>query len=128
MDEAMNGLTMVVTGVYGKPLLRQHGAPVRVVVPWNYGYKSPKSIARIEFLSKQPKNFWQIQPHEYGFLSNVNPNIPHPRWSQEQSFWLGSGECFPTPIFNGYEKYVGHLYPGEPRTPQKPLRPGQIAR
>ncbi|NIS59581.1 MAG: protein-methionine-sulfoxide reductase catalytic subunit MsrP [Proteobacteria bacterium] len=128
MDEAMNELTMVVTGVYGKPLLKQHGAPVRIVVPWKYGYKSPKSIVRIEFLSNQPDNFWQIQPHEYGFLSNVNPNIPHPRWSQEQSFWLGSGEWFPTPIFNGYERYVAHLYPDEPRAPQKSLRPGQIAR
>ncbi len=128
MEEAMNELAMVVTGVYGKPLLKQHGAPIRIVVPWKYGYKSPKSIVRIEFLSKQPKNFWQIQPHEYGFLSNVNPNIPHPRWSQERSFWLGSGEWFPTAIFNGYERYVAHLYPDEPRKLQTPLRPGQIAR
>jgi sulfoxide reductase catalytic subunit YedY len=128
IDEAMNELAMVVTGVYGKPLLKQHGAPVRIIVPWKYGYKSPKSVVRIEFLSKQPRNFWQIQPHEYGFLSNVNPNIPHPRWSQDQSYWLGSRERFPTPIFNGYEGYVAYLYPDEPRTPQKPLRPGQIAR
>jgi sulfoxide reductase catalytic subunit YedY len=128
MDEAMNELVIVVTGVYGKPLLKQHGAPVRIIVPWKYGYKSPKSVVKIEFLSKQPKNFWQIQPHEYGFLSNANPNIPHPRWSQEKSVWLESGEWFPTPIFNGYAKYVAHLYPDEPRTPQKPLRPGQIAR
>jgi sulfoxide reductase catalytic subunit YedY len=128
MDEAMNELTMVATGVYGKPLLKQHGAPVRIIAPWKYGYKSPKSVVGIEFLSEQPKNFWQIQPHEYGFLSNVNPNIPHPRWSQERSVWLGSGEWFSTPIFNGYEEYVAHLYPDEPRTPQKPLGPGQIAR
>jgi sulfoxide reductase catalytic subunit YedY len=128
MDEAMNELVLVATGVYGRPLLKQHGAPVRIIVPWKYGYKSPKSIVRIEFLSKQPMNFWQLQPHEYGFLSNVNPNIPHPRWSQEQSYWLRSKERFPTPIFNGYDRYVAHLYPDEPRTPQVPLRSGQIAR
>jgi sulfoxide reductase catalytic subunit YedY len=128
MDEAMHDLTMVVTGVYGEPLLKQHGAPIRIIVPWKYGYKSPKSIVKIEFVERQPKIFWQIQPHEYGFLSNVNPNIPHPRWSQEQSLWLHSSGKFPTPIFNGYDKYVAHLYPDEPRKLQKPLREGQIAR
>ncbi|MFQ5738593.1 MAG: protein-methionine-sulfoxide reductase catalytic subunit MsrP [Acidobacteriota bacterium] len=128
MEEAMNELALVVTGVYGQPLLKQHGAPVRIIVPWKYGYKNPKSIVKIEFLPRQPKNFWQVVPHEYGFVSNVNPNIPHPRWSQERSYWLDSNEWFPTPIFNGYEKYVAHLYPDEPRTPQRPLRPGQTAR
>ena len=128
MDEAMNELALVVTGVYGKPLLIQHGAPVRIIVPWKYGYKNPKSIVRINFLTEQPKNFWQRQPHEYGFISNVNPNIPHPRWSQEKSHWLDTKKSFETPIFNGYEKYVAHLYPDEPRTPQKALRSGQIAR
>jgi len=128
LDEAMNPLAMIVTGVYGEPLPKQHGAPVRIIVPWKYGYKSPKSIVKIEFLSKQPKTFWQIIPHEYGFISNVNPNIPHPRWAQTESLWLGKGDRFPTPIFNGYEEYVAELYPDEPRTPQKALKRGQKAR
>ena len=128
MDEAMNELTLVVTGVYGEPLLKQHGAPVRIIVPWKYGYKSPKSIVRIELVDEEPDTFWQIQPHEYGFLSNVNPNIPHPRWSQKQSYWLDDQSKFDTPIFNGYERYVSSLYPDEPRKLQRPLRPGQIAR
>jgi sulfoxide reductase catalytic subunit YedY len=128
MDEAMHELTLVATGVYGAPLLKQHGAPVRIVAPWKYGYKNPKSIVKIELVRKQPKTFWQIQPHEYGFLSNVNPNIPHPRWSQAKSHWLDTREAFPTAIFNGYEKYVAGLYPDEPRTPQQPLGEGQTAR
>ncbi len=128
MDEAMNELAMVVTGVYGEPLLKQHGAPVRIIVPWKYGYKNPKSIVKIELLKKEPDTFWQVQPHEYGFVSNVNPNIPHPRWSQAESYWLHSQERFQTPIFNGYESYVADLYPDEPRTLQQPLRVGQKAR
>ena len=137
MDEAMNELAMVVTGVYGEPLLKQHGSPVRIIVPWKYGYKSPKSIIRIELVRDEPTTFWQIHPHEYGFLSNINPNIPHPRWSQAQSFWLDTQvdprtgdptSNFPTLIFNGYEQYVASLYPDEPREPQRPLRQGQIAR
>ena len=128
LDEAMNDVAMVVTGVYGEPLLKQHGAPVRIVVPWKYGYKNPKSIVKIELTENQPTIFWQVQPHEYGFLSNVNPNIPHPRWSQEQSYWLDTQEPFATPIFNGYGEQVASLYPDEPRTPQKPLREGQTAR
>jgi methionine sulfoxide reductase catalytic subunit len=128
MEEAMNDLALVVTGVYGQPLLRQHGAPVRIAVPWKYGYKNPKSIVKIELVEKEPKTFWQIQPNEYGFLSNVNPFIPHPRWSQAESYWLDKEEKFPTPLFNGYEKYVAELYPDEPRTLQEPLRAGQKAR
>lgn len=128
MEEAMNDLALVVTGVYGKPLLKQHGAPVRIAVPWKYGYKNPKSIVKIELVTKEPKTFWQIQPHEYGFLSNINPFIPHPRWSQAESHWLDTEETFPTPLFNGYEKYVAELYPDEPRTLQKPLQQGQKAR
>lgn len=128
LDEAMNELAMVVTGVYGEPLPIQHGSPLRIIVPWKYGYKNPKSIVKIEFVKSQPKTFWMVQPHEYGFLSNINPNIPHPRWSQATSHWLHNREEFPTPIFNGYEKYVADLYPDEPRTPQKPLRAGQVAR
>ncbi len=128
LDEAMNELALVVTGVYGKPLLKQHGAPIRIIVPWKYGYKNPKSIVKIEFVKKKPKIFWQILPHEYGFLSNVNPNIPHPRWSQARSYWLDSRTWFPTPLFNGYRKYVAGLYPDEPLTPQKALSRGQKAR
>ena len=128
MDEAMNELALIVTGVYGQPLLKQHGAPVRIIVPWKYGYKNPKSVVKIELVRKEPKTFWEIQPHEYGFLSNVNPNIPHPRWSQARSYWLDNQEPFPTPIFNGYETFVASLYPDEPREPRPPLRPGQMAR
>ena len=129
LDEAQNELAMVVTGVYGKPLPIQHGAPVRIIVPWKYGFKNPKSVVKIEFLDRQPSTFWMIQAHEYGFLSNVNPNIPHPRWSQMRSYWLGKDdEWFDTPLFNGYEKWVAGLYPEEPREPQRALRQGQIAR
>ncbi len=129
LDEATNELAMAVTGVYGKPLPMQHGAPIRIIVPWKYGFKNPKSVVKIEFLRNQPKTFWMIQPHEYGFLSNVNPNIPHPRWSQRRSTWLHrKDEWFQTPLFNGYERYVAQLYPNEPRTLQSPLRPGRIAR
>ena len=128
IDEATNELAMVVTGVYGEPLLRQHGSPVRIIVPWKYGYKSPKSIVKIEFVRDEPRTFWQVQAHEYGFLSNINPNIPHPRWAQNVSYWLDTEETFETPIFNGYDHYVGELYPDEPRTPQRPLQAGQIAR
>ena len=128
LDEAMNPLALFVTGVYGEPLLKQHGAPIRVIVPWKYGYKNPKSIVKIELVSSQPKTFWQVQPHEYGFLSNVNPNIPHPRWSQERSYWLDGQQWFSTPMFNGYAEHVASLYPDAPTTPQRPLRQGQIAR
>ena len=128
MDEAMNELALLATGIYGKPLLKQHGAPVRVVVPWKYGYKNPKAIVKIELREKEPKTFWQIQPHEYGFLSNVNPFIPHPRWSQAESYWLDNRDGFPTPMFNGYESYVKDLYPDEPRELQSALKPGEIAR
>ncbi len=128
LDEAMNELAFVATGIYGEPLLKQHGAPLRIVVPWKYGYKNPKSIVRIEFVAEEPKIFWQIQAHEYGYLSNVNPYIPHPRWSQAISHSLEDNRRFETPIFNGYGEYVAKLYPDEPTTLQAPLRPGQIAR
>ena len=124
----MNELAMVATGVYGEPLLKQHGSPLRIVVPWKYGFKNPKSIVRIELLEQEPRTFWQVQAHEYGFISNINPNIPHPRWSQEKSKWLHNEEWFPTPIFNGYVEQVAGLYPDEPREPQAPLKKGQIAR
>ena len=128
IDEAMNELAMAVTGVYGEPLPRQHGSPIRIIVPWKYGYKNPKSIVKIEFVRDEPSTFWQVQPHEYGFISNVNPNIPHPRWPQSGSYWLDTEETFPTPIFNGYDEYVADLYPDEPREMQAPLRQGQTAR
>ncbi len=136
LDEALHPLTLLATGVYGAPLPKGHGAPVRLVVPWKYGYKSAKSIHRIEVMEDVPTTFWsEVSPHEYGFLSNVNPNIPHPRWSQELSFvlrdaeiWPTHEDTFPTPLFNGYEAEVAQLYPDEPRTPQPPLAPGQTAR
>ena len=128
MDEAMNELAFLVTGVYGEPLPKQHGSPVRLAVPWKYGYKNPKSIVTIEFVRDEPETFWQVQPHEYGFLSNINPNIPHPRWPQNVSYWLDTEESFATPFFNGYADLVADLYPDEPTTPQRPLRPGDTAR
>lgn len=132
IDEATNPLAFVATGMYGHPLLEQNGAPVRMVLPWKYGYKGPKSVVSIQLMKRQPSTFWSVAPytHEYGFLSNVNPNIPHPRWDQDRSYWLGTSpkQIFPTPIFNGYGKWVASLYPDEPRTMQQPLDPGQIAR
>jgi len=130
IDEAMHDLTLVATGVYGAPLLKQHGSPLRIVVPWKYGYKNPKSIVKIELLGSKPTTFWGVDPyeHEYGFLSNVNPNIPHPRWSQARSYWLDTQDWFKTPRFNGYEEQVAALYPDEPSKPQRPLQAGEIAR
>lgn len=117
MDEALNELTMLVTGIYGKPLLKQHGAPLRIICPWKYGYKSPKSIVKIELTSTQPATFWNSQnPNEYGFLSNVNPNVPHPRWSQAQEYLLQNrSRKIPTQIFNGYGAFVAKMYPDEPK-------------
>jgi sulfoxide reductase catalytic subunit YedY len=114
MDEAMNPLTLVVTGLYGKPLPKQNGAPIRTVVPWKYGYKSIKSIVKIEFVQKQPGTFWNhTSPNEYGFYSNVNPNKPHPRWSQATEKFLPRMERRPTLLYNGYEKWVASLYNGK---------------
>ena len=112
MDEAMNELTFMATGLFGKPLPKQNGAPVRLVVPWKYGYKSIKSIVKMEFTSQQPGTFWNTAvPEEYGFLSNVEPFIPHPRWSQEREWLLPDpGNVVPTQRFNGYGEYVAHLY------------------
>ena len=114
MDEAMHPLTMVVTGLYGKPLPKQNGAPVRIIVPWKYGYKSPKSIARIEFTSGEPPTFWnRLQPAEYGFYSNVEPKKPHPRWSQSQEQMIPTMERRLTAQYNGYEKFVASMYNGK---------------
>ncbi|MBI3683547.1 MAG: protein-methionine-sulfoxide reductase catalytic subunit MsrP [Acidobacteria bacterium] len=114
LDEAMNPLTLMVTGLYGKPLPKQNGAPVRIIVPWKYGYKSPKSIVKIEFVAKQPPTFWyQLQPAEYGFYSNVNPTKPHPRWSQATEKMIPTMARAPTQMYNGYEKYVAGMYNGK---------------
>lgn len=112
MDEALHPLTMVVTGIYGKPLPKQHGAPLRIIVPWKYGYKSIKSIVKIEFIDKQPKIFWEaLQPAEYPFESNVDPSIPHPRWSQATERLIDSGDRVKTLPYNGYADQVAKLYP-----------------
>jgi len=111
MDEAMNELSFLATGIYGKPLPKQNGAPMRLVVPWKYGYKSIKSIVKIDFIAFEPETFWhKVAPNEYGFISNVNPNKPHPRWSQKYEQMIPDGEPRPTLLYNGYEEYVGHLY------------------
>jgi sulfoxide reductase catalytic subunit YedY len=114
MDEAMNPLTLVVTGLYGKLLPKQNGAPIRMVLPWKYGYKSPKSIVKIEFVNSQPATFWnKLEPAEYGFYSNVNPKKPHPRWSQATEKAIPTMERRPTLLYNGYEKYVAGMYTGK---------------
>lgn len=114
MDEAMNPLSFVVVGMYGKVLPKQNGAPFRLAIPWKYGYKSAKVIERIEFVSKQPGTFWnQVAPNEYGFYSNVNPNKPHPRWSQATELVIPNDERRRTLLYNGYEKWVAGLYNGK---------------
>ena len=111
LDEAMNPLTMVVTGIYGKPLPKQHGAPIRIIVPWKYGYKSIKSIVKIEFVAAQPATLWEtLAPDEYPFESNVNPAVPHPRWSQATERMIDSGDRVRTQPYNGYGNYVAKLY------------------
>lgn len=114
MDEAMNPLAMVVTGLYGKPLPKQNGAPVRIITPWKYGYKSIKSVVKIEFVKGQPRTFWNdAVPAEYGFYSNVNPAKPHPRWSQATDKRIPSMEVEKTPPYNGYAEYVAGMYNGK---------------
>jgi sulfoxide reductase catalytic subunit YedY len=111
MAEATNELTLLVVGIYGHELPKQHGAPLRLVVPWKYGFKSVKSIDRVEFTDTQPATFWNtLVSNEYDFQANVNPNVPHPRWSQATEHMLGTGERRRTLIYNGYEKYVASLY------------------
>jgi sulfoxide reductase catalytic subunit YedY len=111
--EAGNELAFMVTGIYGKPLPAQNGAPLRLAVPWKYGFKSVKSITRIAFSEQRPKTFWQeVQGEEYGFWANVNPEVPHPRWSQADERVLGTNERRPTLIFNGYGEFVAPLYQG----------------
>jgi sulfoxide reductase catalytic subunit YedY len=111
IDEAMHDLTMVVTGIYGRELPKQHGAPVRIVVPWKYGYKSPKSVVKIEVVATQPRTYWNdLAPAEYPFYSNVDPVTPHPRWSQLTERLIGTADVRRTLPFNGYEQQVRNLY------------------
>jgi sulfoxide reductase catalytic subunit YedY len=113
MAEATNELAFLVTGAYGHPLAKQHGAPLRLAVPWKYGFKSAKSIVRFSFVEKRPVGMWeQLQSSEYGFWANVNPQVPHPRWSQASEEVIGTGERRPTLIYNGYGEYVADLYKG----------------
>jgi sulfoxide reductase catalytic subunit YedY len=116
IDEAMHPLTTMVTGLYGKELPNQNGAPLRLIVPWKYGFKSAKAIVNIKLVEKMPTSSWmRSSPREYGFYSNVNPRVDHPRWSQASERVIGSGifsERIPTAIFNGYGEEVANLYSG----------------
>ena len=113
MDEAMHPLTMLCVGLYGEVLPNQNGAPVRAVVPWKYGFKSGKSIVKIRFVEAQPKSTWELaNPREYGFYSNVNPEVDHPRWSQARERRIGEFGKRPTLMFNGYADQVASLYAG----------------
>jgi sulfoxide reductase catalytic subunit YedY len=111
IEEATNELAFIATGLYGKPMPKQNGAPLRLAAPWKYGFKSTKSIVKFTFTDKRPKSFWEaIQASEYGFWANVNPEVPHPRWSQATERVLGSDQRVPTLLYNGYGEFVAHLY------------------
>lgn len=111
IDEAMHPLTFVATGLYGESLPRQNGAPLRIVVPWKYGFKSPKAITHIRLVREPPPTSWNtLAPSEYGFYANVNPDVPHPRWSQRRENRLGELQKRPTQLFNGYAEHVAALY------------------
>jgi sulfoxide reductase catalytic subunit YedY len=113
LDEAMNDLTLISTGLYGKQLLPQNGAPLRLVVPWKYGFKSIKSVVSIELVEEMPGTAWmEASPSEYGFYANVNPNVPHPRWSQSSERRIGESGRRATLLFNGYGDEVAYLYQG----------------
>ena len=117
VQEANNELALLATGIYGKPMPNQNGAPIRLVLPWKYGFKSIKSIRRITFTDKRPVSFWQdLQVKEYGFWANVNPEYAHPRWSQATERLLGSNERVPTQKYNGYAEWVEPLYAAMPQT------------
>jgi sulfoxide reductase catalytic subunit YedY len=120
MQEASNELAFLVTGVYGKPLANQFGAPLRLAVPWKYGFKSAKSLVRLTFTDERPKSFWEaLQASEYGFWANVNPEVPHPRWSQAKERVLGTDEMRPTLLYNGYGDYVAGMYKGMDGTKER---------
>ena len=113
LSEAANELAFIVTGAYGKPLAKSMGAPLRVHLPWKYGFKSIKSIVRFAFVEEQPRTFWpQLDARAYGFWANVNPNVPHPGWSQASEHDIATGEIVPTQMFNGYGEFVADLYAG----------------
>ncbi len=113
MAEAANDLAFLATGAYGHPMAKQHGAPLRLAVPWKYGFKSIKSIVRFSFVEERPKGMWEsLQAAEYGFWANVNPKVPHPRWSQATEEVIGTGERKPTQLFNGYGEFVADIYNG----------------
>ncbi len=113
IEEASNDLAFLATGLYGKPMPRQNGAPLRLAVPWKYGFKSIKSIVRFTFTDKRPKTFWEaVQGREYGFWANVNPKVAHPRWSQATERVLGTNARVPTLLYNGYGEQVADLYAG----------------
>jgi sulfoxide reductase catalytic subunit YedY len=113
LDEAMHPLTILATGLYGEMLPPQDGAPIRLVVPWKYGFKSIKSVVRVSLVYEEPPTTWNIQaPNEYGFYSNVNPSVPHPRWSQAREQRIGEYRRRDTLLFNGYGDQVAHLYTG----------------
>lgn len=113
IEEATNELSFVATGLYGKPIPKQNGAPLRLAVPWKYGFKHVKGLVRFEFTDKRPVSFWEeIQAAEYGFWANVNPEVPHPRWSQATERVLGQDERVPTLPWNGYGEFVADLYSG----------------
>jgi len=113
MAEATNDLAFFVTGIYGKPAPNQYGAPLRLAVPWKYGFKSVKSIVRISFVEERPVGLWEeLQSREYGFWANVNPEVAHPRWSQASERDIGTGERRPTLLYNGYGEQVASLYAG----------------
>ena len=111
LEEAANELAFMALGIYGRPLPKQHGAPVRLVIPWKYGFKSIKSIVKIEVIDYRPPTFWNtVLPLEYSFEANVDPTIPHPRWPQAREKMIGTNAVRATRLYNGYGKYVAHLY------------------
>ena len=113
IEEATNELCFMGTGIYGQAMPKQNGAPLRLVTPWKYGFKSAKGIVSFNFSDQRPLNFWQeILGEEYGFWANVNPEVPHPRWSQASERLLGTDEKVPTQLYNGYADFVADLYQG----------------
>jgi sulfoxide reductase catalytic subunit YedY len=118
IEEAGNDLAFMVTGAYGKPLGKSYGAPLRLAVPWKYGFKSIKSITRVSLVAERPTSFWEhLQASEYGFWANVNPAVPHPRWSQASEEVLGTSGRRPTQIYNGYGEFVAGLYTSMEKEP-----------